>query len=57
MVYETSMQSEMYLVARVAVAVGYLTGLKNVISLAGSSLQRSSQLCIEVGGNNFEYLL
>jgi len=57
LVYETPVQSEMDLVARVAVAAGDIAEDRRMLSLLQESLQRRCQLCIEVGGSHFEQLL
>ena len=42
MVYDTPVQSEMYLVSRIAVAAGYRSGSKNDVSLARVSSEEVS---------------
>ena len=57
LVYETPVQSEMDLVARVAVAAGDIAQDRRMLSLLQESLQQRCQLCIDVGGSHFEQLL
>ena len=56
LVYETPVQSEMDLVARVAVTAGYLSGSKNVISFAGSLFRGGARYALQleaVTSNNY----
>jgi hypothetical protein len=45
------------LIDRIAEAAATIRQQPGVFELTGQSLQRRSQLCIEVGGRTFEHLL
>lgn len=57
LVYETPVESEMDLVARVAVAAGDIAQDRRMLSRWQGSLHRRCQTCIEVGGRHFEQFL
>ena len=50
LVYETPVESQMDLVARVAVAAGDIAQDRRMLSRLQESLQMRCQICIEAGG-------
>ena len=57
LVYETPVESEMDLIARVAVAAGNVAQDRRMLSRVQQSFQRRCKVCIEAGGRHFEQLL
>jgi hypothetical protein len=57
LVYETPVDSEEDLVARIAVASGDIAEIPNVFESVKHSLQKRFEKCVEVHGGLFEQLL
>ena len=56
LVYETPVNSEEELVARIAVAAGDISATPGVFQRVRQSLQHRYEICIEQHGRNFEHL-
>ena len=57
LVYDTPVESEMDLTARIAVAAGDIAEDQQMLSRVTQSFQRRCQVCTEVNGGHFEQLL
>ena len=57
MVYETPVESEEDLVARIAVAAGNIAEEPRLLNCVQESIQRRCQACIDAEGRHFEQLL
>ena len=57
LVYDTPVESEMDLTARIAVAAGDIAENQQMLSRVTQSFQRRCQVCTEVNGRHFEHLL
>ena len=56
LLYETPVESEMDLIARVAVTADDVAQDRRMLSRVQQSFQRRCQVCIEAGGRHFEQL-
>ena len=56
-IYETRMESEMDLVARIAVAAGKVADNLQIFECVRHSILKRYQSCIDVGGGHFRQLL
>ena len=57
LVYETPMDREMNLVARIAVAAGTVCEIPGIFENVRQSKQRRCEACVRVNSRNIEYLL
>ena len=57
LVYETPVESEMDLIARLVAAAGDVADDQAMLSRVQQSFQRRCQLCIDTGGKHFEQLM
>ena len=57
MVYETPIESDEDLVARLSVAAGNVDDMPDIFANVRQSMRRRCESCINVGGRSFEHLL